>query len=1070
MFATFAHRFVSGVVVAAGLAIATSPAAADPIDDYNVAAQFYKDQQWEHATEAFGRFVAQHPTHERAAAALLYQGQSLVHQRQFAPARDVFRSFVEKHPQYPDLYLAMYRVGECSYFLGDFRAARTELERFVAGFPRHELAESALQFLAESQLRLDDAQAAVATVKLQIERFPQGRYVEDARFLQGKAQLQQGDSAAALATFQQLAASETGAKAADALVEVGMLHYEAATFTAARDAFSAVRTRFPQSPLVAVADLNAGYACYHLGEFPAAIAHFQRAQQSPPQAADAAFWTGMSQKSQGDYAAAAATLRTLAEAAGDEPLRLKARFHAADAVLRGGDPDQAQTQFVAVADADPDGPLAADALHLATEAAIAAGDLDGAERIHRQFEKQHRRSGLWLLQRLLHGRVSLVRGDREFDAQKATAARREYQTAAKVFEEVAEESEVPRTSALARLLWARTLDRLEDYDQVVTVLEPLVEALEQPDGNGEFAEAAVLTARAALKENRDEAAARTAQLLVDRYSSHEQLPEALSTLALARSRLDQAEQVDASLERLWQRDADRALAQRTTYQLAEQAYNLKNWTRAAQLFQRLIDGGSGEYQTASLSGLGYSLYESEKFEAAAKTFEKLADTGTAGRRLAADAAHMRALALRRAGQLEPAAEAYEAALRQFSRDKNARELSEEERQVAYVAFQCAKGLARVRKDQQQVNPADKAYAVAVEQLLLLPREQQGQLDQLIHEWALLHYNLKSYGRADELFARLIEQRPDSPLADDARLYLGESHFFARRLADAEREFTALAQDDQADEFVRQRALVLLLDIAWEKQDWKAVAAAARQLMTEFPQGEQRHFAAYRLGEALIQTGKPAEAIETLAPLHAVTAVEVRQAEWFPGVRLLLAEAQLQSKKYAAVEATVAQFRSEDPDSPLLYQADEILGRRYKNEARWEEAREALRRVVDSEAGRRTETAARAQLLIAETYLLEMRDSEAVAEYYKVYLNYSFPDFQAPALYQAAQCDERLKRWESAVKAYETLLEAFPEHEYAEKARPALEEARKRAESLTPTGAASNEAPRTPARAMAWSGR
>lgn len=1045
------------IALLVALGAAPQTGSADPLDDYNVAARFYKEQQYEHASEAFGRFVTQYPQHERAASAQLYQANALVHLRQFGPARDVFRGFVQKHPQNPDLYLAAYRIGECSYFLGDFTAARTELDRFVSAYPQHELAESALQFLAESQLRLNDARGAAASLQLQIDRFPQGRYIEDARFLKGKAQLLAGDKPAALATFQQLAASDTGAKAADALVEVGMLQYDARQMTAARDAFAAVRTRFPQSPLLPVADLNAGYACYHLGEFDAAIGHFRNAEQAPAQAQDAKFWVGMSQKSKGDYAAAAATLNALAERDGDAAARLKARFHAADSELRGGDAESAQRSFLAVVKADPQGPLAADALHLATDAALTAGDLDDADRLYERFQDEYQSSGLWLLERLLHGRVALARGDRAFDAGDKGAANKQYERAEKVFAEVAKESKVARTSALARLLWGRALDRQEQYDEVLTAVGPLLNELRQPNGDAEFAEALVLAARAGLKTNQHQAAADAARVFVERYSQHEQLPEALASLALAEARLDQAQQVDASLTRLWQNEQQRPLAQRTTYQLAEQAYNLKDWPRAAQLFQRLIDGGSGEFQTAALSGLGYSLYESRQYEPAAKVFQKLVETGVAGRRLAADAAHMRALSLRQAGQLPESAEAYESALRQFQREKKASDLSPEEQQVVLVAFQCAKGLARVRKELMQTEPADQAYAVAVEQLELLPKNQQQELDQLLHEWALLHYNLQNYDRADQLFTTLIAKRPESPLADDARLYVGESHFFAQRWKQAQEVFAAIDKDPAADDFVRQRALVLSLDAAWEQKDWPVLIAAARKLLQKFPQSEQRGYAEYRLGEGLVQTGQSKEAVDVLTKLHDSSDSQLRKSEWFPGARLLLAEAQLQARQYAAVEATVQKFRDEDPQSPLLYQADEILGRRFKNEARWEEARTALRRVVDSETGRRTETAAKAQLVIAETYLLEMKDSEAVAEYYKVYLNYSFPDYQAPALYQAAQCDERLMRWESAVKAYETLIQTFPDHEFARKAATALKAARQRvpAENLTPAPATSN---------------
>jgi outer membrane protein assembly factor BamD (BamD/ComL family) len=159
------------------------------------------------------------------------------------------------------------------------------------------------------------------------------------------------------------------------------------------------------------------------------------------------------------------------------------------------------------------------------------------------------------------------------------------------------------------------------------------------------------------------------------------------------------------------------------------------------------------------------------------------------------------------------------------------------------------------------------------------------------------------------------------------------------------------------------------------------------------------------------------------------------------VPLLLAEANFQQKHYEQAEAVLATFRRENPGSPHLYQADEILGRCYKNRAMFPDARAAFARVVDSEAGRRTETAAKAQFNIAETYMIEKNYDSALAEYYKVYVNYRFPAWQAPALYQAAQCDEMQNRWVEAVKSYESLIKEFPESEFVEKATKRLQVAR-----------------------------
>ena len=383
----------------AGLALSLAgpvprSARADAIDDYNVAYNFYREHQWEHAGEAFRKFVATYPDHERTPAARLYQGLCLVQERKFAPARDIFRTFAQKHPQHPDLYLALYRIGECSYFLGDSAAAKTELDRFISTFPRNDLAQWALQYLADTHLRLKDPHAAMATLRLQLERFPQGELADDARFLTGRTPLAIGDRDAAMQTFRQLASKEAGLRIADAHIELGMLLYEEGQHADARDNFDAVRARFPQSPLVGMADLNAGYACYHLADYDGAIARFEHAAQVPAQTAEATFWKGMSLKSKGAYPEAVATFDALANSAAGTPIAEKGAFHAADAELRRGSYAAAQARFLKLVDQSPPSALAADALHLATEAALLQGNLDDADRLPARFERDFAEQGL----------------------------------------------------------------------------------------------------------------------------------------------------------------------------------------------------------------------------------------------------------------------------------------------------------------------------------------------------------------------------------------------------------------------------------------------------------------------------------------------------------------------------------------------------------------------------------------------------------------------------------------------------------------------------------------------------
>ena len=99
--------------------------------------------------------------------------------------------------------------------------------------------------------------------------------------------------------------------------------------------------------------------------------------------------------------------------------------------------------------------------------------------------------------------------------------------------------------------------------------------------------------------------------------------------------------------------------------------------------------------------------------------------------------------------------------------------------------------------------------------------------------------------------------------------------------------------------------------------------------------------------------------------------------WWPNAWILLAESQYQLKKYDEVEATVADLHSRIPDSPLLPQADEVLGRSFKNRAQWDKALDAFTKAIDGSRGEQSDTAAKSQLMIAEIRFLQQDYRQAL---------------------------------------------------------------------------------------------
>ncbi|MEZ6049080.1 MAG: tetratricopeptide repeat protein [Planctomycetaceae bacterium] len=96
-------------------------------------------------------------------------------------------------------------------------------------------------------------------------------------------------------------------------------------------------------------------------------------------------------------------------------------------------------------------------------------------------------------------------------------------------------------------------------------------------------------------------------------------------------------------------------------------------------------------------------------------------------------------------------------------------------------------------------------------------------------------------------------------------------------------------------------------------------------------------------------------------------------------------------------------------------------------------------MLNDPVGKKTPTGAKSQFLHAETYLIQSaKDYEtAQKEYYAVYLGWPYPEWQAPALFQVARCDEALNQPDKARTTYEELIQKFPESEYRTQAEERL---------------------------------
>lgn len=1006
-------------------------------DDYAAAVGFYKQSRWGLAEEAFKKFLKDNAKHDRAPFARLYLGLSLTNLEKYDEARTVLRAFVKDFPANAQVPQAMYRVAESSYFLDDQKASEAEFTAFLAKSPEDALREYALPYLADTQLRLGKPDAAAANFQQSIKLFPQGKMLEDSRWGLAKALDAQQKFPEALVLYREIAANRAGVRAAQAQLQIASWLFEQKDFANAAKAYTDLEKNFPESKHVPMSRLNAGYALYELKDFKAAATQFELAAKEPEQAPAASYWRGMSQKQTGDLAGASAILKGVFEAHTQNPIAEQVLFQWADCELRLSQFDTAELHFADVAKRWPQGQWADDALYFAGEAALQRANraanaetrnaaIQAAEGYTKQFAATQPNSGLKLFNDLLRGRVLLARGT---DAD-ATAS-------VELFKGVLTAAQRPQTQLQARYHLARAQLRLKQHAAVIETLAPVIEQVRKEGTASEFIDALVMFASSALVEKKFPEAVAAAADYIRLVPKGEQLDQAFVTKALAEANQKQFDVAKQSMAQLKVVLPNSPLIVRTTLQLAEAAYSQKQFDASLEWYAAVVAAGpQSPHFVSALSGQAWSQFEKKQFKPAAEVFTRLVKESPQ-HALAPEAAFKLGESLQLDNQLEAAAKAFGEAFENYSPGN-----------YGYLSgLEAARTLRRLNKAAE----ADTAY----EKLLAkFPKPQN--LDKLFDEWALLNYEAGRFERSDQIFKRLIAEVPASDLADNARFSLAESDLLSSvnpddgsvivaKLESAKAAFQKLEQDPKSDADVQQDSLWRLTQIAEQQKQWEEMAKTATALRTRFAEGSHKSDAAFYLALSHLQRQQPEPALELLKPLAAAKAdPAMKDKDWFPRVFVLLAETQWQKKNYAEVVATVTDFRAWDAKNRLLYQAEETLGRTYKSQGKFDEARAVFKQVIDDPNGKRTETAAKAQLMIAETHYLQKDYKAALESYLKVDILYDYPEWQAPALFQAGACDEQLGDWPQVVRDYESLIAKFPKSEWAEKAKPRLEVAKQNA--------------------------
>jgi len=998
-------------VVAALLALlAGSLARADEAEDqYAVAAGHYARQNWKLAVVEFEAFLQKYPQQSKADQATFFLAEALLQLGRTEEANARFGQYLQREPNGPLARQAMFRSAEAAYLSGRLEQAKPQFEQFLAKHPGDPLNAYTLNYLGQVALSGQDYHGAEKYFRQMLREFPRGRDQDESRYGLARALDKLGQAEEAEHLYAAVAAKSGSPLAENAQFYLGALQYAQGRFEDAITTFNGFRQTFASSPWRATAELGRGWALLKLGRPTEAIEVFRAIIGDPKVGMEARYWLGLAQKSLKDWNTAA---KTLLEALAVDPrhkLAPSIRLQAGDALLHAGKTDEAGAQFDEVLRAaGREGELADDALRGMIQVALLKKDYATLDQHVVDFQTRFPSSPL--------------RADVQRIQARSLVARKEYQRAAEILEGFVAADGKDQQSLEDRYLLSLSYEGLQRPEDGLKVLAPVLKGAEGPLlADAQLVQATQLVA---LKRY-GEAIAPLEAFLATQPEGDDEV-RALGHLSVCYARTNQMPKAKQVYGQLLKEYPRHELIIPITEQMAEAAYDAGETSWSSRLFNWLgRDAQTPGYDARGISGLAWSQYKSGKLEEAAATFGQLLQKDP-DPQLGAEAAYMRGQILEKLGKADQALPMYDLVIDKYATSP----------QVPDALW----ASARLHDTMGQHQEASQQYQRLADNYRDFP-----QLDAALYKWAWSLSDLERLDESSAVFERLRKEFPKSHFWADATFRLAQRAFEAKDYGRA-RELIGVLLEGKPSATIRENTLYLLGQTAAAEGKWEEARQVFETLLADHPQSAMRWMAEYGIAESIFRQRDYATAAARLQRLVADT--EDRHDPWLAVAHLRLAQALVIEKQWDEAHAAASRIGRRFPNFDEQYEADYVVGRCLANRADFDGARAAYRKVIQSPAGAKTETAAKAQFMIAETYFHQKNFANALREYARLEILYAYPTWQAAALLQAAKCHEQLGEWKEAVDQYTKLLNSYPQSEFSKEAADRLRAAKQRAPGST----------------------
>ncbi len=334
------------------------------------------------------------------------------------------------------------------------------------------------------------------------------------------------------------------------------------------------------------------------------------------------------------------------------------------------------------------------------------------------------------------------------------------------------------------------------------------------------------------------------------------------------------------------------------------------------------------------------------------------------------------------------------------------------------------------------------------------------LDDSYYWMGLAYYKLEDYPLAEGSFKNLLAKGKDRKLLDEGRYWLGEIGFVTKDYQRGIEEYGRLVAEGRGG--IRAQAQYRIGECWWEMENYEKALKAFKRVKGLKPAREIGFQAEFAVGESYLKLDQPQEALRVFEGL----AREGRYYHHLPRVRLKIAECKLKlghtKEAIKEYEAVSQEFPQTEESAQALYSLGVIYEDELKDLKKAKEffeesvqempksdvakrAQEKSANIVKLEeykeqlSGEEAESSVRALFLLAEMYLLELNEPDsALAAYRSVIEHFPESSYAPRSAYAISWIWDKVKGDTlQAREAYKRVLKDYPHTSYAQKARERL---------------------------------